>query len=268
MRRVAVIAIVLACAAAGAASRAAAQALVPYAAVTQATPSDETARLFERDTFEPAGGLVRWNSGEHAFAHKNGAVDSLRVSVGGVLASPAGLPLRLRPTDFEARAYDVAVLREWPDAVSLASGKVALKVSPHAGVGMTSLGGSAEAGARMELSRAREDKAVQKLKDMGVGDGAQFGDRGRWYLYAAASGRAVGMNMLRGEGGWNKAGWTTDPASTLISDAQVGVGWRKGVVQTSFGAVHREVKGEHMIFGQQTRDDTLVALSLSIKPRN
>ena len=84
---------------------------------------------------------------------------------------------------------------------------------------------------------------------------ATFGDTGRWYLFAAASGRAVGMNMLHGETGWNGAGWTTDPSSTLIGDAQLGVGWRKGAVQTSVGYIHREVKGQHMIWGVDTRED-------------
>ena len=101
----------------------------------------------------------------------------------------------------------------------------------------------------------------------GAAVGAHFGEQGRWYLFAAASGRAVGLNMLRNDLGWDRAGWTTDPTSTLIGDAQVGVGFRKGAMQTSFGFIHREVKGQHMLFGQETKDDSLVAFSLSIKPK-
>src|SRR5437667_336784 len=72
-------------------------------------------------------------------------------------------------------------------------------VSPHAGVGVTNIGGSAEAGAMLQLSQRqnREESATERLKALGLRDGARFGDRGRWYLFAAASGRAVGMNMLR-----------------------------------------------------------------------
>ena len=113
---------------------------------------------------------------------------------------------------------------------------------------MTNYGGSAEAGATLRVSRD-EQAAAERLKDMGVGDGADFGERGRWYLFAAASGRAVGLNMLHSDSGWDRAGWTTDPTSALIGDAQVGVGWRKGAMQTSFGYIHREVKGQHMICG-------------------
>ena len=113
----------------------------------------------------------------------------------------------------------------------------------------------------------RRDEAARRLRDIGVGDGTAFGDVGRVYFYAAASGRSVGLNMLPAEGGgWDQAGWSSDPHSTLIGDAQVGVAWRQGPMQTSFGYLRREVKGRNMIFGQRTRDDSLVALSVSLKP--
>jgi hypothetical protein len=102
---------------------------------------------------------------------------------------------------------------------------------------------------------------------MGVKDGAHFGDQGRWYLFAAASGRAVGMNMLHGDAGWGGAGWSTDPTSKLIGDAQLGVGWRRGAIQTSVGYVHRKVKGDHLMYGVDPHDDSMVAFSLSIRPR-
>ena len=109
---------------------------------------------------------------------------------------------------------------------------------------------------------------ASRLNDLGVRDGAAYGDQGRWYLFAAASGRAVGLNILRNErAGWDRDGWSTDTSSALIGDAHVGVAWRKGAMQTSLGYIHREVKGEHMIYGQQTKDDSVVAFSFSIKPR-
>ena len=75
----------------------------------------------------------------------------------------------------------------------------------------------------------------------------------------------MGLNVLRSEAGWNRDGWTTDASTALIGDAHVGVGYRKGAMQTSFGYIHREVKGEHMIFGERTREDSVVAFSLTIK---
>lgn len=145
--------------------------------------------------------------------------------------------------------------------------KVGLAVAPEGPDAIPHLGfGAAGAGATLTVTKSREAAAVERLKAMGVDDGAEFGDRGRWYLFAAASGRAVGLNMLHGEHGWDRAGWSTDATTSLVGDAQVGVGWRKGEMQTSFGVVHREVKGNHMVFGQITRDDTLAAFTFSIRP--
>jgi hypothetical protein len=132
------------------------------------------------------------------------SMDRLRFSVGETLTR-TGQPLLLDRAQYQAQTYEVAVTRDWPSALSFQSGKVGLDVSPHAGVGMTSYGTSAEAGARLELSKRRDDATVQRLKDMGD-------------------------------------------------------------MQTSFGYMHREVKGAHMIFGQQTRDDSMLAFTLSIKP--
>jgi hypothetical protein len=87
-------------------------------------------------------------------------------------------------------------------------------------------------------------------------------------MFAAASGKAVGLNLRNHLNSWDGAGWSMDPSSTLVSDAQLGVGWRKGPMQTSLGYLYREVKGEHMLWGQETRDDSVVAFSLSIKPQD
>ncbi|MCR5877746.1 lipid A deacylase LpxR family protein [Phenylobacterium sp. J367] len=262
MRRLAFVAIVLSCGGAGAAS---AQSFVPN---SQAQALNAAA-FAERDVVRDDGQALRFSASQVQLpARKAGAVDSLRVSVGGVLDTPPGLVLSPDRSQFEARDVDVSLIRTWPNAVSFEAGKFDVDLSPHAGLGMGNRGGSAEAGAELRLSapKTREERAVEQLKDMGVGDGAAFGDRGRWYLFAAASGRAVGMNMLRNEGDWDRAGWTTDATSQLVGDAQVGVGWRKGSVQTSFGVVHREVRGENMIFGQKTTDDTVAAFTFAIRP--
>jgi len=224
------------------------------------------ARLLEREAYKSDAGLVRWNSGQVQLSTGvAGPVDSLRVSVGGALVTPGGVPINLDRAQFQADAYEVALIREWPKALSFEGKAFDVDLSPHAGVGMTNYGGSAEAGAQVKISR--DERAARKLKEMGLGDGAHFGDAGRWYLYGAVNGRAVGLNMMHNEGGWDRAGWTTDATSALMGDVQMGVGWRKGIMQSSLGVIHREVKGQHMIWGQQTRDDSMVAFSLSIKPQ-
>ena len=272
MRRVAFMAIVLGC---GAAALAAAETRAPashplmdaaFAPARAAEAPGQT--LLDREAYVAGQGPVRWTSSERQLSRPtaSGRVDSLRVSVGGPLRTPGGLPLNLDRAEFDARDYEVSLIRNWPSAISFETGNLDLDLSPHAGVGVTSRGGSAEAGATLKLSQRVGAEANERLRDLGVRDGAIHGDQGRWYLFAAASGQAVGLNILRNDGGWDRAGWTTDPTSTLVGDAQVGVGWRKGVLQTSFGYMHREIKGRHMIFGQQTREDSVVAFTLSIKP--
>ncbi|HEY2358787.1 MAG TPA: lipid A-modifier LpxR family protein [Phenylobacterium sp.] len=227
---------------------------------------DPISRLIEREAYEPGAGPVRWTTGAVQLSPTGGGtVDSLRVSVGGALRGPGGLPLNLNSSQYEADAYEVALTRDWPAALAFDTKAFGVDLTPHAGVGVTNLGTSAEAGATLRLIQ-RDQTAAQRLKALGVSDGAAFGDRGRWYLFAAASGRAVGLNMLHNSNGWDRAGWSTDPTSSLIGDAQVGIGWRKGALQTSLGYIHREVKGQYMLWGQDTRPDDLVAFSLSIKP--
>lgn len=284
MRRLAVAAIVLGCSSADAAA-AQTLSLAPASSISAdrfdhplmdaafAPPAagaadDRIAYLLDREAYIPSEGPVRWTTGELQLSKPkaSGRVDSLRVSVGGSLRTPGGLPINLDRAEFEPRNYQVSLIRNWPSAVSFETGNLDLDVSPHAGLGVTNRGGSAEAGATLKLSQRVGAQANEKLRDLGVREGSILGNQGRWYLFAAASGQAVGLNMLRGEQGWDRAGWTTDATSTLVGDAQVGVGWRKGVLQTSLGYMHREIKGQHMIFGQQTREDSVVAFTLSIKP--
>lgn len=226
---------------------------------------DKPSGVFDQQTVVAGPRLATWTAQAVRLPGRGAAVDTVRLGVGGVLRPTGSAVVDPARAQFESRAYEVSVIRDWPAALRMDAGAFDLDLTPHAGVGMTSYGGLAEAGAMVRVTPSRDDRAVQRLRDIGVGDGAGFGDRGRWYLYVAASGRAVGLNVLRGESGWNRAGWTTDPSSTLISDAQLGLGWRRGSVQSSLGYVHREVKGDHMMFGQETRRDSLIAFTLSVK---
>ena len=231
--------------------------------------SDDFSKLADREQFRADGAPVRWRSGSVKLGEtQGGAVDRMRLSVGGALRSPSGLPVDLDPraTELNADAYEIAVTRDWAP-VRLDAGAYDVRLTPHTGLGVSSAGGQAEAGATLTVGQKRDDIAKERLRDLGVGDGTAYGDRGRWYFFAAASGRAVGLNVLRSDGGWDRDGWTTDASSALIGDAHVGVGWRKGAMQTSFGYIHREVKGEHRIFGEGSKEDSVVAFSLTIKPQ-
>jgi hypothetical protein len=234
-----------------------------------ATPAFSGTRLDSRallatDRYLNGEGLVRWRTGETLLDAGNGQVDSLRLSVGGVQRAPIGW-------DASDEAFDLTYTRGWLGAFSGTSGDLAFDVTPLAGVGVTNAGGSAQMGAVLRVTELDfGDRVLDRLSAMGIPtdiDGSRFGDKGRWYLYAAGSGRAVGLNMLRGQNGWSREGLSTDEGA-FIGEAQVGLGWRKGDMQASFGVVHREIKTKPAEGLDEAQvEDQAVAFTLSIKPR-
>lgn len=223
----------------------------------------DRASALSNETFVPGKGMARWQVAEVAIARSANAVDVVRTSIGQIARTPMGLPPR--PGDrlnLETGAYEVTYTRGWPGAASIETAKFDVAVTPHVGVGISNAGTSAEAGAVVKL----EKRALALAGKMGVRDGKAFGDQGRWYLFAAASGRAVGLNVLRNDNGWSRAGFSTDPTA-MISDFQAGLAWRKGAMQASFGWLKRKIRGEApYMFGATSRSDSVVALTVSIKP--
>ncbi|MFT4254807.1 MAG: DUF2219 family protein [Caulobacter sp.] len=229
------------------------------------------ANLLDADRYYEERGPVSWRSGSYVVGDNGRAVDSVRVSVASSSRLAQSAPLSLvRPgaANFDADTVDVSVSRGWPAAVSFGAGRLAVDFTPHAGLGFGGAGGSAEAGGMVRIGK--KDKSVEDrvIDGLGVRDGREaFGDRGRWYLFAGASGQLVGMNLLRGQDGdWTRAGVTADTASKLIGDAQAGVGWRRGAMQASVGYIRREIKAKDVIMGMATQEDSVVALSFSLKP--
>lgn len=218
-----------------------------------------SAAVFDGDKALP----IEWRGAEV----REPGTPALKINLRGTVRDPSGRPA-LKPSDeagFEAEGYDVQVMQEFDGVRLTTGGHRDLMFTPHAGLGFSDAGPGAAAGATISF----EDKVADKLGDLGVRDGRSFGDRGRWYLFAATSGRSVGMNMLRGaDGEFQQAGWSQDGASTLVSDAQVGVGWRKGPMQASVGYLHRKIKPkEHGVRDMETMEDGVVAVSFSFKPR-
>ncbi|WP_269715334.1 lipid A-modifier LpxR family protein [Caulobacter sp. NIBR2454] len=217
-------------------------------------------------------GLIDWSSRETVTHSKSGKrVDSVRVSTATYAPQTGGLVLPRPGVDAEdfasVDAYDVTLTRGWPAALAFSAGKLDIDVSPHAAIGFGDSGNSAEAGAMLRVGKDLEDRVDNALGSVGLRDGSSFGDKGRWYLFAAASGRAVGMNMLQGAGGWERAGWSTDATSRLVGDAQAGVAWRKGAMQASVGYVSRKIKGKEQFRGMDTIETSMVALSFSLRPK-
>ncbi len=220
-------------------------------------------------------GVVRWRSGEVVLGTgaKGAAVSAVRLSLGALERTPAGLVLGPAHDvwDAEPQAFDVSYTRGWPSAVMLKAGTYDLDISPHAGFGLSNSGGSAEAGAMVRLGAGLSNDRARALAD-GLGlstvDGSRLDAAGRWYLFAAASGRAVGLNVTRDgqTGDLRRSGWSIDPAAVIIGDAQAGIGWRQGPVQASLGYLHRNIKNEFGLRGAGPGGDSLLALSFTIRP--
>lgn len=244
--------------------------------VYRGTPLDPV-RLVPNAKVSGEGPMV-WRTGEVLLDGSNGrtkgTIDSLRMTIGAVARLPAGLAMGrdLEGAQLDPKTFDLSYRRGWPSALTLKAGAYDLDVSPHAGLGMSSAGGSAEAGAMVRFGSNLDTEFVQRFAS-GLGihavDGARYGDQGRWYLFAAASGRAVGLNMTRDSqtGDLRRSGWSVDPSAAIIGDSQAGFGWRKGSLQASLGYLHREVKNEFGVRGAGMGGDSMVAFSMSIHPR-
>ncbi len=209
-------------------------------------------------------GLIAWRSSEVSRAAGGGAVDSVRLSVQQVSRTPLTAPGAPDP-----QAVDVAFTRGWPDAMLVRGMGIGVNVSPHAGFGVGSAGGNrAEAGAMFKFSSI-DDAVRDRLSAMGVKNGSAYGDQGRWYVFAAVKGQAVGLNMMsNATGALRQAGWSTDASSALVGDGQLGLGWRKGGIETTVGYIHRGVHVKDAPLGaSDSFSEDLAAMSFTFHPR-
>jgi hypothetical protein len=89
---------------------------------------------------------------------------------------------------------------------------------------------------------------------------AAYGNKGRWFVYAASDNNAFGFNMMQGmHGEVRRAGFTNERVAA-IGDRQAGLAWRKGSMQASLGYVERELS----TFGASMQQ-RFVALTVSFK---
>lgn len=194
----------------------------------------------------------------------SGAVDTLTITTAKSLRN-AGYSAVAADGARPDAARDINYVREWPSAAEVRRPGYTVAVTPEAGVGYGSYGSSAQAGATVKLTPAERDaKMVKRLGKMGIaeGDAAYGDDEGRWYLFAAAKGRAVGLNMTNG----GDRAMSTDPVA-LVGDAQAGVGWRKGDVQASVGYTRRSIRARDPYINMlMSHRDELVGLNLSYVP--
>ncbi len=190
--------------------------------------------------------------------------DRLRLQSRGRLRRADGAPLPPGPLDaaaLDAEQIDLTYTRGWTETLGHTENGLDVTLTPHLGVGMGSRGGRTEAGATLKIGPDL-DKLVPDGQDA-------FGDRPRWYLYAAGSGTAVGYNFARNrDGDYARSGMSQDEGS-FLGDASIGVAMRRGAVHGSFGLVYREIETEGLRGGYGVDTDVsegLVAFQLSIKP--
>lgn len=193
-----------------------------------------------------------------------GFTDRLSLTTAGALRRADGAPLPPGPLDganVDPERYDFRYVRGWPAASGYTASGLEVSLTPYAGVGMGSEGGSAEAGATLRIGQG-----LNRVMPEGQ---AAFGERTRWFVYAAGSGRAVGYNFARTrDGDFARSGYSHD-SGAFLGDASVGVALRRGAMQGSLGLVYREIKAEGLRGGRGFDRDVsegLVAFQLSIKP--
>ncbi|MFC5373531.1 lipid A-modifier LpxR family protein [Brevundimonas faecalis] len=195
----------------------------------------------------------------------DGFTDRLRVTQFGAPRRADGAPVPPRALDERAwgeEGYDVTYTRGWVAAHGRTPSGLEVSLTPHAGFGVGSDGPSAEAGATLRIGEGLDRLAPD-------GDKA-FGDRPRWYLYAAGSRRAVGYNFARTrDGDFARSGVSHD-TGTYMGDASVGVAYRRGALQGSVGVVYREIEAKGVRAYQGINTDVsegLLAFQISIRPR-
>jgi hypothetical protein len=221
--------------------------------------------LADRSGYAPRDRASQWAASSRDVWFEGGDYnDRLRLRTEGRIRRADGAPLPPGPLDpaaYDTEHYDVTYVRGWTETLGQTGSGLDVTLTPHIGVGVGSRGGSTEAGATLRIGRDL---------DRMVPEGSEaFGERPRWYVYAAGSGRAVGYNFARTrDGDYARSGVSHD-SGNFMGDASIGVAMRRGPVQSSIGLVYREIGVEGLRTGHGIDNDVsegLIAFQLSIKP--
>ncbi|WIY69975.1 DUF2219 family protein [Aquidulcibacter paucihalophilus] len=204
-------------------------------------------------------------SNRDVWFENNAFDDRLRLRTEGPVRRVDGSPLPPGPLDpaaYEAEHYDLTYTRGWTEILGRTASGLDVALTPHVGVGVGSRGGSTEAGATLRIGPDL-DRLVPEGEEA-------FGQRPRWYLYAAGSGRAVGYNWARNRDGEFARSGVSHDAGSFMGDASLGVAMRRGPVQSSIGLIYRQMGVEGLRAGEGVDTDVsegVIAFQLSIKPQ-
>jgi len=219
----------------------------------------------DRNGYSPRDRASPWAASNRDVWFEGGEYnDRLRLRTEGRIRREDGSPVPPGPLDaaaYDAEHYDLTYVRGWTETLGQTESGLDVTLTPHIGVGVGSRGGSTEAGATLRIGPDL---------DRMVPEGSEaFGERQRWYIYAAGSGRAVGYNFARTrDGDYARSGVSHD-SGNFMGDASIGVAVRRGAMQSSIGLVYREVGVEGLRAGSGIDTDVsegLIAFQLSIKP--
>ncbi|MDO8295885.1 MAG: hypothetical protein Q7T19_05520 [Caulobacter sp.] len=95
-----------------------------------------------------------------------------------------------------------------------------------------------------------------------IGPSGMSGRKGRWFVFAAGSGQAFGLNLMRDPlHGWKPAGWSVERLAEF-GKAQLGIGWRRGSQQIAVSAARREISAYGM-----SREDTVLGVTFTVSGR-
>lgn len=240
--------------------------------ITQLNHDDDFAEIDGRD-YALAGGRTGYGvdraspwavSNRDVWFEGGDYSDRMRLRTEGRVRRADGAPLPPGPLDpaaFDAEHVDLTYVRGWTETLGQTDSGLDVTLTPHVGVGVGSRGGTTEAGATLRIGRDL-DRLVPEGSDA-------FGERPRWYVFAAGSGRAVGYNFARTrDGDYARSGVSHD-SGNFMGDAQIGVALRRGPIQSSLGLIYREIETEGLRAGHGVDTDVsegLIAFQLSIKP--
>ncbi|WP_420477996.1 lipid A-modifier LpxR family protein [Brevundimonas sp. FT23028] len=223
----------------------------------------------DADAYDPQDRANAWAVSNRDVWFEDGAFsDRLRLRTEGRIRRADGAPVPPGPMDpaaFDTEHYEVSYTRGWTETLGRTASGLDVTLTPHVGVGVGSRGGLTEAGATLRIGRDIGDD----LENL-VPEGQEaFGERQRWYIYVAGSGRAVGYNFARTrDGDYTRSGVSHD-AGDFMGDASIGVAIRRGPIQGSIGLVYREVESRGLRLDQDIDadvDEGMLAFQLSIKP--
>lgn len=239
------------------------------------TRLDREARLAEAGAWEASDALAgyapdrdrssQWAASSRDVWFESARFDDrLRFRTAGPVRRLDGSPMPPGPLDaatLDAEHYDLTYTRGWTETLGQTASGLDVTLTPHLGVGLGSRGGTTEAGATLRIGR--------DLNRLVPNGGDAFGERPRWYLYAAGSGRAVGYNFARNrDGDYARSGVSQD-SGNFLGDASLGLAMRRGPVHSSVSVVYREIETEGLRAGHGVDTDVsegLIAFQLSIKP--